>query len=225
MLRSPSHRVLWLVRHGETNWNLLGWVQGHADDARLTRRGRLQARRVAALLETKDVEAVYSSDLRRARSTAEIIAGRLGLDVAVDGRLRERSFGALEGSWASLLPPETTGIDHGRVTDADSRAVGGESLTEVYLRCADFLLWLQAQDHRRDVVVVAHGGSIRMLRAVVTGADLSDLTWGTVANASVHRLLLPAPLRPAALQPAALQPAAAGCRLAVYPSKPGGTPS
>ena len=81
IVRAPRQQVLWLVRHGETDWNRMGWVQGHLDSPRLTRRGRAQARRVASLLVTKDVGAVYSSDLRRARSTADIIGRTLGLPV------------------------------------------------------------------------------------------------------------------------------------------------
>jgi probable phosphoglycerate mutase len=190
IVRAPSHRVLWLVRHGETNWNHMGWVQGHLDDPRLTRRGRQQARRVASLLATKEVSAVYSSDLRRARSTAEIIADRLECTVRTDPRLRERSFGQLEGSPSGSLLSDATGITGGRVTDVGAHPVGGESLGQLAERCADFLAWLADGQPVGDLVIVAHGGSIRLLRAVLTGTDPAGMAWGPVANASVHRMVV-----------------------------------
>lgn len=191
IVRVPRERVLWLVRHGETNWNRMGWVQGHLDSPRLTRRGRAQARRVASLLVTKDVSVVYSSDLRRARCTAEIIAEQLARPLRTDPRLRERSFGQLEGSPLESLRSEVSGIDRGRVTDVAAHPEGGESLGQVAARCAEFVQWLEARPNDGDVVIVAHGGSIRMLKAVLSRTEVSGMHWGTVANASVHRLVLP----------------------------------
>ena len=191
IVRTPRQRVLWLVRHGETNWNRMGWVQGHLDSPRLTRRGRAQARRVASLLATKDVGAVYSSDLRRATATADIIARVVDRPVQTDARLRERCFGLLEGSPTGSLRPEVTGIVGGRVADLDARPLAGESIGELAGRCADFVSWLGTRSDDGDIVVVAHGGSIRLLRAALTGARVSGMSWGTVANASVHRLTVP----------------------------------
>ncbi len=198
IVRAPSQRVLWLVRHGETNWNRMGWVQGHLDDPKLTRRGRAQARRVADLLATKDVTAVYSSDLRRARWTAEIIADRVGCTVRTDDRLRERSFGMLEGSPSGTLESEATGIAGGRVVDTGARPDGGESLDDVADRCTSFCHDLVARQPAGDVVIVAHGGSIRLMKALLAGTEPAGMTWGAVANASVHRVVLasPPPTRP-----------------------------
>jgi broad specificity phosphatase PhoE len=82
-----------LVRHGETEWNReLRW-QGHSDPP-LNERGRDQARSLAAALARRPFTAVYSSDLRRASETAEIVAAPLGLAVHVDSRLREIDVGS-----------------------------------------------------------------------------------------------------------------------------------
>src|SRR5205807_6477394 len=86
--------TLLLVRHGETDWNRDGRWQGHSD-TRLNERGREQARELAGQIDGVDV--IYSSDLARARETAEILAAELGIEVHVDQRLRERGFGAWEG--------------------------------------------------------------------------------------------------------------------------------
>lgn len=194
IVRHRGQRVMWLVRHAETNWNSLGWAQGQATGARLTYRGRRQALRLAALLEAKDITSVYSSDLPRALDTATTIADRLGRQVIVDPRLRERSLGEVEGSCAASLPPDITGITGGRVTDAGARPPGGESLDDLHLRCADFVSWVESRNDEGDIVVVAHGGSIRMIRAAVWGSRVTGMSWGNVANASICRVTLPLPV-------------------------------
>jgi broad specificity phosphatase PhoE len=189
-----------LVRHGETTWNERGWVQGHRDAPSLTPRGRAQARRTGQLLSTENVGTVYSSDLLRARYTAEIIAEAIAEHlpgpVVTDRRLRERSFGTLEGTLSADLPPEAIGIVDGWVTDVDTSPAGGESLADVGFRCAHFLRWLQGQHHHRDVLVVAHGGTVRLLRAAVAGTEFAGTRWGAVENGSVQRLVLPPSDRP-----------------------------
>jgi 2,3-bisphosphoglycerate-dependent phosphoglycerate mutase len=191
--RADGQRVMWLVRHGETTWNSMGWVQGHVDGARLTRIGRHQARQVAELLVDEPVGAVYSSDLYRARRTAAVVAERVHRDVLTDRRLRERCFGVAEGVPASRLPSVVTGIRGGIVVNENARAPGGESLLDVYLRCSTFLRRLIDTPTDGDVVVVAHGGSIRMLRALVDNAVLEGLTWDVVPNAGTYQVVLPRP--------------------------------
>jgi broad specificity phosphatase PhoE len=184
---------LWLVRHGQSTWNALGWRQGQSDDARLTFRGMRQVQDAVDSLSTGGVEVVYSSDLRRALQTASIIAGRLGCHLVTDKRLREQSFGRAEGSPSTELKPQMSGIVDGLVIDAHTHAPGGESLLDLYVRCSDFLDWLAAQHHRGDVVLVAHGGSIRMLRASLTRSRIAGMTWDAVDNASASRHTLPGP--------------------------------
>jgi broad specificity phosphatase PhoE len=94
--------TLLLVRHGETDWNAERRWQGHAD-VPLNERGRDQAERLAEELENARVDAVYSSDLSRARETAEIVGARLGVPVVLDPALREIDVGSREG----LTWPET----------------------------------------------------------------------------------------------------------------------
>ena len=89
--------TLFLVRHGETDWNAAGRWQGQTDIP-LNPRGREQAREVAGRLRGEGLGAIASSDLLRARTTAEIVAAELGLVVNhLDPGLRERRFGCFEG--------------------------------------------------------------------------------------------------------------------------------
>ena len=178
---------LWLVRHGESTWNVLGLVQGHADGPTLSPKGVRQSRRVARGFRRRPVSLLVTSDLPRARQTADPIARSLGLEARIDARLRERSLGVFEGSPGRLLPPGVTGIDGDRVLDVDFRPPGGESLMDLSRRVGDFLEWLRQARPVGDVVVVGHGGSIRAIEAHLDGVDIEARPWGPCPNATVRR--------------------------------------
>src|SRR5436309_5200504 len=94
---------LLLVRHGETDWNRDRRFQGHADPP-LNDAGREQARVLADELAGDRIELIYTSDLQRARETAEIVAGQLGLDVIPLRELREIDVGEWEGfTWPEIV--------------------------------------------------------------------------------------------------------------------------
>lgn len=188
MATRPNTRTIWLVRHGESTWNVLGLVQGHTDEAALTRQGRRQAQLLTHRLGGRTIETVYSSDLGRARETATILADSLGLPTQTHTALRERSLGVLEGSPVSSLAPDVVGIDGDRVVDADAHPAGGESLEDLYRRAGGFLDWMRQQPHGGDALVVAHGGTVRMIRAYCTGRAVPDMTWDTVPNGSLWRV-------------------------------------
>jgi broad specificity phosphatase PhoE len=180
-----------MVRHGESTWNVLGLIQGHADGATLTDKGRRQSALVAAQFGQDRVGAIYSSDLARARETAAFVGKALGLRVAVDPALRERCFGSYEGLPLGALDAVDSGIRGDRVVDATARPDGGESLDEVYERVGHFLERLGGAGHRGDVIVVSHGGAIRAMRAFCAGVPMSGTPWDAVANGSVSSVRLP----------------------------------
>ena len=182
---------LHLVRHGESTWNTLGLAQGHNDLAELTSRGQRQAAEAAMRFGSHHVQALYASDLRRALQTAASFSGVLGLPVLADSRLRERSLGVLEGTAASAIDPALTGLAHGRVTDPDAKPAGGESVRDLYQRAAGFAEELAAardDDQAGDVVVVAHGGTLRVLEAYLTGVPVEQMAWPPLENARVLRI-------------------------------------
>src|SRR6202020_3082755 len=117
----PSEPAIWLVRHGESTWNVAGLAQGHNDLAELTDRARTQASDPARQFRGRPIRAIYASDLRRARQTAAAFAAVLGLTVNADARLRERSLGVLEGVPSAAIGPSVTGLEAGRVADPDAR--------------------------------------------------------------------------------------------------------
>jgi broad specificity phosphatase PhoE len=148
--------TLLLVRHGETDWNAEGRLQGHTDTP-LNELGRRQARALAEELAGDGIEAVYSSDLARARETAEIVGARLGLPVALEPDLRERDWGTWEG---------LTGAERERVE------LVAEATEEHRERTLHALRAIASRHAGGRVLVVTHGGSLRRVQAAVTGIAL-----------------------------------------------------
>jgi probable phosphoglycerate mutase len=160
--------TLLLVRHGETDWNRDGRWQGHSD-THLNDAGREQARRVAADLGSVDV--IYASDLTRARETAEIIAADLGLDVRTDARLRERSFGAWEGlSMPEIEEQFGDALARWRLGDGPG-ADDAEPFEAFAERIREFVDEVLTRHPDEAVLVVSHGGSIRVIHALANGLD------------------------------------------------------
>jgi broad specificity phosphatase PhoE len=178
---------LLLVRHGETDWNRDGRWQG-GSDTHLNDLGREQAEALAHQLDG-NVAVVYSSDLARARETADIVAAKLGLEVRLDPRLRERGF----GSWEGLTTPEIAehfGDSHRRWLAGESAgAEDAETFEDFSARVNDFLADVLREHRGEEVLVVSHGGSIRVIHALAAGLDYvrdHRLIPG-VANCSVAR--------------------------------------
>jgi probable phosphoglycerate mutase len=159
---------LLLVRHGESEWNAVGRWQGWADPP-LTPAGVEQARAAAGELRGLDLEAAVSSDLQRARRTAEIVAGALGLlPVHVEPGLRERNVGDFTGLTREQIEERWPGIlaewRAGRVQQAPNGE--GPEFLERVLAALDRV---SAAFEGRRVLVVAHGGVIRTLHRHLGG--------------------------------------------------------
>jgi 2,3-bisphosphoglycerate-dependent phosphoglycerate mutase len=180
--------VLWLIRHGQSTWNVLGLAQGHRDQARLTPLGARQARYVASQLRGRPIGALYASDLQRAVATAAPLAAALGLAITTDPRLRERSLGILEGTAAVAVPPALSGVAGSYVVDPDAWPPDGESLRDLYRRVSAFADDLLSPGAPGEVAVVAHGGTLRALTAYLRGVPVERMSWEPVANGSVVRL-------------------------------------
>jgi broad specificity phosphatase PhoE len=145
--------TLLLVRHGETDWNAQGRLQGHTDRP-LNDYGRQQAKALAHRLAGEGADAIYTSDLLRAKETAEIVGERLGLTVVVDPDLREKDW----GTWEGLTGDERVAVEfEGETTEAHRDRVMGAVRRIV------------ARHPEQQVVVVTHGGSLRRIQAAVNG--------------------------------------------------------
>ncbi len=184
---SPGLELL-LVRHGETEWNSQRRIQGQLD-VPLNATGQEQAQALAARLAGLAIAAVYTSDLSRARQTAEPIADALSLPLRVDRRLRERHFGRLQGRFYEELQRDAPEV-HERMQsrDLDFDLDGGETLPRFHRRVCDVLSDLAGRHPQGRIVVVSHGG---VLDCVYRMAGMMPLdtprTW-SLFNASLNTL-------------------------------------
>jgi probable phosphoglycerate mutase len=156
--------TIFLARHGETDWNADDRWQGHADPP-LNARGRAQARDLAARLAHVQFQAVYSSDLRRARETAEIVAFGRGMPVYTDRGLREIDV----GSWQGLTNRQIDERFPGR------ERPDGETVDAFHDRVLAGLSTIGRHHDGADVLVVAHGGCARTIQRHVLGEPLPTL--------------------------------------------------
>ena len=177
------------VRHGETVWNAEMRMQGQLDTA-LSERGRRQAARAAAALADEGIEAIVSSDLARAYDTAAAIAAVVGLPVAIDPGLRERSFGIFQGyTYAEIDARWPADALRWRRHDPSFAPEGGESLIEFDARAVAAMTRIAEQARGRSILVVTHGGVLDCLYRAASGLDLdAPRTW-ELGNASINRLL------------------------------------
>ena len=178
---------LLLLRHGESEWNLTGRVQGQAPGVQLTDRGWEQARQAAAALRGSGASRLLASDLLRAQQTAQVIAQELGLPVTSASELREQALGELEGwAWRDLREePTPPGVHINEV-----RWGGGESVADMYARLTGFCERLLAQADGETVALVTHAGTIQVLRAVLADQGHRDVDWEPVELARVYSAAL-----------------------------------
>lgn len=151
---------LCLVRHGQTDWNLEGRYQGQSD-VPLNENGRAQAKSLAEQLKDQTFAAIYSSDLMRARDTAETVANHLGLPVQIEPRLREINQGEWEGVLVEDIKARYAEIWSQRTEDpASVRPPGGETVGEVAERVYAALDDIARRHPSENVLIVSHGLAI-----------------------------------------------------------------
>jgi probable phosphoglycerate mutase len=177
------------VRHGETAWNVDRRLQGQIDIS-LNATGQDQARRLAEALAGEGIDAIVSSDLVRARDTAQAVADRTGLPLATDAGLRERHFGIFQGHTYTeverVWPEESA---RWRRREPGFGPPEGETLQGFYDRCVATASHLAAAHPGRTLLLVTHGGVLDCLyRAASRIALDAPRTW-ELANTGVNRLL------------------------------------
>ena len=181
--------MIYLVRHGQTEFNRERRIQGHVDSP-LTELGVRQAKAVGRLLRDlirePDGWRIVSSPLGRAHATAELISARLsGLPVELDDRLKEMSWGAYDGRLRAELEaeePETFGRT-GWAFDAQA----GETYEAVSERLGDWLASLPPEPERR-IIAISHGISGRVLRGLYAGLGRDEASRQDVPQDAVYLL-------------------------------------
>ncbi len=182
--------TLWIIRHGETDWNVAGRLQGQLE-VPLNEKGREQAQRLGARLALEHAatpfSALFTSDLGRARETASAI--KLGLPLLERKGLRERHFGVL----SELTLPEAE-VRHPelfarlRVRDPDFVPEGGESLSQMYERAIAALREIARAWPDQHVLVVTHGGVLDSAWRAARKLPLNVKRDHELFNASINRV-------------------------------------
>lgn len=154
--------MLYIMRHGQTDWNLNGQIQGQ-NDIPLNDTGRAQASNVADRLARFDLEYIISSDLPRAVETANIIGGKLNLRVEYDARLREYDFGILTGMTRRMLDPRSI-----EVFFKDPTCFNAELFEDTFARVGEFF---KSVDYNRNILAITHGGFINFALCYLEGKN------------------------------------------------------
>lgn len=182
-----STRII-LVRHGETDWNVEGRIQGHLP-VPLNAQGAAQAEALAIHLRNVQFDVMYSSDLLRARQTAELIAEVSGHEILEDERLREWDLGILSGllrTEAERGHPQAARIY--REYLVDQIVPGGESIRQRFERVTKAIADFAARHPGETVVVVSHGGPLGDCYHRAAGKGVEERMKVDLFNASINRI-------------------------------------
>lgn len=182
-----------LIRHGETDWNIEGRYQGQADPP-INAKGREQALQLARSMRGVEIELLYSSPLRRALETAEILAAQLDLPIEIDARLQEIH----QGDWQTRLRREIQALypELFRRWESEPWQVsppGGESLEQVQHRVHAAVDEILRRRHEQPVVLVSHRIPLVLLKLRYQDLDPDCVRTLHVPNAGWEELAVPLP--------------------------------
>jgi broad specificity phosphatase PhoE len=173
--------TVYLVRHGQTDWNIQGKLQGHAD-IQLNEAGRAEALQLSEKMGEIDFTACFASDLQRAVETAQILKGNRSLPTQIDPALRERNFGLWEGRlFCELLEYEAQGRPF--------LGIEIESDEEIQKRVFSFLHKIADGYPGATILIVTHGGVIRNVLAHVLGIDCTPILSVQMKNTAILKLV------------------------------------
>ncbi len=180
------------VRHGETDANRAGILQGGAINMSLNGNGRIQAGAVAEYLSREKFDAAFASDLLRAAETADIIvrANKHGMPFELTSKLREWNCGEMDGlSFEEIykrFPQEGKSFAFEQI---ETQMPGGELGTDFQARIDHFMMDLVRDYSGKKILLVAHGGTLQRIFRLVAGAVKSDNLLPLAGNASISSFL------------------------------------
>lgn len=173
---------LYLIRHGESEWNILSKVQGQ-NNVNLTKKGIEQAAKAAERLSKEKIDEIYSSDLDRAYDTAKIIADKLKLDVKKLQELREIKFGVWEGLTSSEIKENYKNEHMIWMTEPHKLQLPeAERLIDVQERMLKGVNKLMKENKDKNILIVSHGSAIKALILGILDIDLSSYNKISIGN-------------------------------------------
>jgi len=173
--------IVYLIRHGETDYNSVKKLQGHSDIC-LNEKGRSLAEKVAQAMESVEFDLIFSSPLKRALETARILKGNRDIPIIQDERIKEICFGEYEGlSYQSggFNIPDNNFLDFFNRPDEYNTPPGGESFEDILSRTKDFLkeLSTHSQYKNKTILISTHGCALKAILANIKKTPLRDF-WG-----------------------------------------------
>jgi probable phosphoglycerate mutase len=178
-----------LIRHGETEWNSQHRMQGHCNSA-LSRVGRGQIQALGEWMKNVSFDHIYSSDSLRARETAEAITQYSGDTLQFDQRIREKNLGVFEGLTsieASEQHPEIYRLF--KTGGANYVIDEGESTQQVLDRALEFIEEIRFKHPEQRVVMVTHGGFVKVLMKHTLGISIDGPTSFLIKNTGIFGLV------------------------------------
>ncbi len=177
-----------LIRHGETEWNLSGRWQGHADSP-LSERGVAQAEALGKRMKSDDFDFFYSSDLGRAMHTSRLVGGPSGWEVIPREDLRERDLGVLEAlTTEEMLESEAEIYRSFRNDGPEYVPPGGESFKQFCDRCSKAVEAIALAHEGAKIGIVTHGGVLGALFRYVLNVPLEKERNFVLLNCSLNRI-------------------------------------
>lgn len=160
--------MIYIVRHGETNYNKEKRMQGQTD-IELNETGRSLAKDIAEQFKDIKIDEIVASDLRRASETAEIVNQYHELPIRLDKRLREFNYGTIEGRLRDEITPETW-----TRYNKDPHSFEAETMEDIFKRVSDFWNELSLNCKNKNILVVSHGGPIKISKYYFDHGDKFD---------------------------------------------------
>jgi probable phosphoglycerate mutase len=180
--------TVYLIRHGETEWNIIGRWQGILD-VQLNEVGREQARKLAEDAKSTGIEAIYSSDLSRAAETAQALAAPLGLSPILDTRLRELDIGIFQGlKEAEIKQKHPEEFAAFLANPLEYRIPEGESRMDMQERV--FAAWTDiiGKNQYKTIALVSHNGTLKMLLSALFPEKTDFFQSHSIPNATLNLL-------------------------------------
>ena len=178
-----------LIRHGETEWNSQKRMQGHSN-SNLSEVGRGQIQELGELMKNVSFDHIYSSDSLRARQTAEAITQYSGHTLQFDQRIREKNLGVFEGltsTEAKERHPEVYRLF--KTAGANYVIDEGESTQQLLERALEFIEEIRLRHPQERVVMVTHGGVVRVLMKYALGLSIDSPTRFIIKNTGIFGLI------------------------------------
>lgn len=178
--------MLFLVRHGETEWNLQKRLQGQKDIP-LSQIGIEQAQQLEWHFQQKQIvfEHIYTSDLLRAKQTAQLLAGKMHQKMIIaEPTLRERYYGELEGKYIAEIEKL---IPNYQVNFGEKMLYGIESLEDMQKRMAEIMTSIAIKSEDSPTLIVSHGGAINAFLHFITSGEMGTGK-GRLANTAITQL-------------------------------------